>query len=552
LNDDIVQYHIKRVDTLKTDRGNFETQWEESALRVIPEHSGSFIGSKTHNLHGGQGANRTQHAYDATAVLANSRFASVLESIATPQNAYWHSLRPADKTLLRHRHIQKYFQDLADALFSARYAPYTGFITNMQQVYMGLGAYGNGCIYVDANPKGGLRYRNVHLGEAYFCSNHSGSVDTVYRVFNMSVKDIVDEFGAERVPAELIEITKNPTQQDTKMEIIHAVYPRKNPDSRRVDAAGFPYASVYILRDKKHLLAEGGYSTFPYPIARYQQAPGEVYGRGPAQLVSPSIKVINQEKKDLLTQSERAVRPVLLSYDDGNLGSFTLRPGRLNAGGLNKDGKRMVDVLPHGNVNIALEMMELEQKVINDAFLITLFQILVETPRMTATEVLERAREKGMLIAPTTARLQADLFGPMIEREIDVLSKQGALPEPPMELMDRDGNVLSYAVEFTSPMARMRDAEKASGFFRALQQALEVVNITQDPSILDHFDFDAAVPGIQFIQGAPVEWTRAMEQVEEIRQGREEKQSQQQAIDAMPAMAGLAKVAQGPKENQIP
>ena len=36
--------------------------------------------------------------------------------------------------------------------------------------------------------------------------------------------------------------------------------------------------------------------------------------------------------------------------------------------------------------------------VINDAFLVTLFQILTETPEMTATEVIERTREKGALL----------------------------------------------------------------------------------------------------------------------------------------------------------
>jgi hypothetical protein len=32
--------------------------------------------------------------------------------------------------------------------------------------------------------------------------------------------------------------------------------------------------------------------------------------------------------------------------------------------------------------------------------LITLFQIMVDNPRMTATEVMEKAQEKSMLLAP--------------------------------------------------------------------------------------------------------------------------------------------------------
>ena len=46
---------------------------------------------------------------------------------------------------------------------------------------------------------------------------------------------------------------------------------------------------------------------------------------------------------------------------------------------------------------------------------------------MTATEVLERAREKGALLAPTMGRQQSEALGPMIEREIDILVECGLM-----------------------------------------------------------------------------------------------------------------------------
>jgi hypothetical protein len=50
---------------------------------------------------------------------------------------------------------------------------------------------------------------------------------------------------------------------------------------------------------------------------------------------------------------------------------------------------------------------------------------------MTATEVLERTREKGALLAPTTGRQQSKALGPMIEGELEILARAGALPELP-------------------------------------------------------------------------------------------------------------------------
>lgn len=43
--------------------------------------------------------------------------------------------------------------------------------------------------------------------------------------------------------------------------------------------------------------------------------------------------------------------------------------------------------------------------------LVTLFQILTETPQMTAAEVVERTNEKGILLAPTVGRQQSEYLG---------------------------------------------------------------------------------------------------------------------------------------------
>ena len=533
-----VDYYCQRGSAIRSRRGNWETQWEESARRVIPEDSGSFFSRQTHNLNGSEGQKKTQDAFDSTAIIANQRFSAVIESLITPQNSFWAHLRPADKTLKNNRQARTFYEEFNEMIFRYRYRPIANFVGNSQQAYSGIGAYGNGILFVDTpDDSPGLRYRNIHLGEIYFVPNHAGVIDTAYRYFRLSNRQIMDQFST--VPDSVRAKAENPRQKDEEFEILHVVEPREDYDPRRVDGEGMRFKSIYIFVPEKAKMQDGGFRTFPYPIARYTQAPNEIYGRGPAQMVLPSIKVINQEKKDMLIQGQRALSPVLLSHDDGNLGSFTMKAGALNAGGLNKDGKRMIDSLPTGDLAAGFELMEMEAKTINDAFLITLFQILLDSPRMTATEVLERAREKGMLVAPTAGRLQAEFLGHLIEREVDLMAQQGLMPELPPIL--RDPEALIYTIEYNSPMSRMREAEKASGFMRSVSMVLEYVQATQDPSPLDWFDFDVATPMIQQINGSPVEWTRSEDAVADIREQRSEEVAKQQAIDALPGVAGLAK-----------
>lgn len=457
-----------------------------------------------------------------------------MESINTPQGSVWHRVAASDRSLRKNRAVRAFFDDLTEELFRQRYRPGAGFIGASQQSYVGLGAYGNGPVFVDADPeRAGLRYKHVHLAETFFVDNHAGVIDTMYRAFRLTARQALQEYG-DALP-EGIKTAATSNRSEDKFEFLHVVLPNSDRDPVRVDAEGMAFRSLHIaLTEGNKLLRAGGYRSFPYAVARYTQAPGETYGRGPAQTVLSAIKLLNQQKKTIIKQAHRVVDPVLLAYDDGVLDGFSLKAGALNRGGVNADGRALVQTLPTGNLSVGDKMMDMERQVINDAFLVTLFQILVDTPQMTATEVLERAREKGMLLAPVSGRLQADFYGPMIEREIDLLEQQGLMPEAPPILREA---AAEYKIEYDSPMTRMARSEGAAGFTRAAAQVFDFVKLTGDPAPLDHFDIDAAVPELMDIQAVPVRWTRDLEAVQAIRAQRAEQAQQKLMLENA---AGLA------------
>ena len=255
-------------------------------------------------------------------------------------------------------------------------------------------------------------------------------------------------------------------------------------------------------------------------------------------LVLPSIKVLNEQKKTMLTQGHRAVAPVLLSHDDGILDTFSMAPGAMNPGGVSAEGRPLVHALPVGNLAAGQELMDMERQVINDGFLVSLFQILVDTPTMTATEVLERAREKGALLSPTMGRQQSEMLGPMIEREVDVLLKQGLLPPMPDVLVEAQGE---FEVEYDSPLSRSQRAEEASGWLRTLEAAIAYANTTQDLSVLDQFDSDVIYQQLAEINAVPASWMRDPAAVQKLREDRAQQQQMRQMVEAAPAAAGVMK-----------
>lgn len=545
--DDIAANDLRRFDTAQGNRGTWEAHWEEIAKRVFPSYAGSFInrGETT------QGEKRTDEMVDPTAALALPKFAAAMESMLTPRNSTWHRLVPTDKTLQRNRTARMYFDDVNDILFRYRYAPNANYASQQHEAYMGLGAFGTAGLFVDKLQhfgERGLRYRAIHLGEIYFLENHQGIIDTALRKFDLTARQAYQRFG-DSLPSDIIEKAKDATKCDTKFWFLHTVMPRSEAegyDPERMDAKGMRYVSRYTsIHGKKRLQAdgkEGGYNTFPYPISRYVVAPGETYGRSPAMLVLPGIKVLNEQKKTFLKQGHRTVDPVLLAYDDGVVDGFDLTPGAVNYGGMSAEGRPLIGTLPVGNLAMSEKMMEMERYAINDAFLVTLFQILVETPAMTATEVLERTREKGALLSPTMGRQQSEALGPMIERELDVLGSQGLLP--PMPDIVRQAQA-DYDTIYDSPLSRAQRAEQGAGLMRLVGWGQEYAAVTGDVSPLDYIDWDAAMPDLADIQAVPSRWILDNKGVMAKRDARAQQAQQQQMIEAAPAAAGLMKAMPG-------
>ena len=454
-------------------RGQWEYIWEQIARRILTSYTLQFSGQNRAEQYPGQ--QFTEEMVDATGANALLRFAAVMESMLTPRNATWHYLEPSDPLLMKDRATRLWFEEATRTLFKLRYSPTANFASQKHEDYLMLGAFGTGALFIDRlknKRERGLRYRAVHLGQNYFMENHQGIIDTNYRKFSFTARQAVQEFGEKNLPEAIVKDAEDGVRSQKLHWFVHKVAPRdeKDYDPERLDERGMPFYECYVSITGKQVVREGGYFTFPYAISRYMTTPGEVYGRSPAMFALPSIKTLNEIKKTLLKQGHRSADPVLLAHDDGVLDSFSMKPGAINPGGLSADGRMLVQPLPVGNPVLGNAEANEERQTINDFFLVTLFQILVQTPEMTATEVIERAREKGSLLSPTMGRQQSESLGPQIERELDIAIREKLLPPMPPALIEAKGE---YSIRYDSPLSRMARAEEASGLMRLLDYTIK-------------------------------------------------------------------------------
>jgi len=537
---------VKQYEQAKQLRQPHEPGWRSAAAHCIPAQYSAWLtdgpapsNSKT------EAARRV--SYDTTGARSLLKYASVLNRLITPDGQKWHGLMASDPTLRKKARVRAYFDELTNLLFKMRYDPKARFKISMNEVYKSMGVYGSGPVYIGErrvslhNPVGGFKYVACSMRDVFFLVDDDGETSIVFRRFWLNVRQFKEKFpGVPMAPDMAAEASKPSPDETRYFEFIHYVCRADDYDPQAIDRRRHPWHACYVeVKGKTIIGEETGYRSMPYKIPRTETVAGDAYGYSPAVLSLAALGTASQIKKTVLKQGNKAVDPVILAADDNTMnGEFDQRPGAVNYGAIDRQGRQLVKAMETGNFRVAENLLADERRDVEDSFFVTLFQILTETPEMTATEVMERTAEKAALLAPTMGRGQSELIGPTIEREIDICDEMGKLPQMPPELVEAEGE---YEVVYTSPLARSMYAEEVSGFMRSVEMALGVANATQDMEILDHYDFDTAMPEIAEHMSVPARWMADPDKIKAKRKGRNAREEQSEMMKNAPALASAAK-----------
>jgi hypothetical protein len=525
----IAQELERRLRKLESDRASWDSRWQEIAERALPQHA---VFQHAHATRPPD--RRVERIFDATAGLALRRFSAVLESLLTPKQARWHSLKPIDGALENNYRVKLYLEEARNVLFKYRYASKSGFASQISEVFTALGSFGTAPFLIEEEVGKGIRYRSIHLAETYLCTDHRGMVDAVFRKFRYTARQAYQRYG-DRLPEKVARVLA--TDPDKEFWFLHVVQPAGSYVPGVLGPRGFAYDSFHICLEDKSLVGSGGFRVMPYAVPRFEDT-GTPYGWCPALLVLPEVKTANEQRRTLLRQGQLAVDPPILVHgDSGVLEAFHTRPGAINFNMVSPEGKQLAIPFQTG-ARLAEGREELAESraTIRAAFLNDLFQILIQKPNMTATEVLEWSQEKGDLLAPMMGKQQSELLGPCIERELDILAAMDVLPEMPRELAEAGGGV---RIEFEGPMSRFQRSTEAAGFSRTVETLTAMIQLY--PDVMDNFDRDEVLRSVADINGVPISWLLPPEAIAQQRAQRAQAQQQAMAAEQLPGQAAAAK-----------
>lgn len=524
----IIDFH----DTLERERREWEPLWKDCATYIDP-NSDDF-GSEAERK---QGQKKGEKVFDNTAIMARDRLAAAHESMLTPRNAKWHNLRSTNARLNEVEEVQEWFEQVRDRIFAARYSPKANFASQIGAYYQCLDTFGTAALFIDEAPGSNLRYKALYLGELYFAEDFQGRINRVHRKFTltaMQAKEMLDKGRFASLPKDILDAARDDSRKLTRYWFIHCVYQNDAYSARK--PGSWAYESVYVAVDYDHLCAEGGYRRMPYAVGRYTTGPRETYGRAPGMTVLRDIQMLQEINKTLIREAQRlADPPMFLSGNAGNT-PFSMRAGAINWNMVSAEGRQLAQAFQsNADLKGLLELIQDRRGSVNDAFYVTLFQILLDKPpNMTATEALLRAQEKGVLLAPTMGRQQSEFLGPMIEREIDILTEAGEFDDLPMpEIMRKAG--AGIEIVYDAPLNRLQKTDEAVGILRTVEALAEPAKI--DPSVYDVFQWDKVARTMAEANGAPSTVLNSLEEMAALKQQRMQEKQIEQASVAGPALA---------------
>jgi hypothetical protein len=382
-----------------------------------------------------------------------------------------------------------------------------------------------------------------------FSENHVGDVDTLFREFKLSARNVVRRWGEDAAPG-VVKTAMANNRQDEEFDFLHAVYPREDYSPYKRDRENMPFVSLWIFTGaEKKVMAEGGYRTFPYSVSRMYKMPRENYGRGPAIKALQTMGVLNAMALTNLVAGERMVEPAL-QVPDGYDRALNLSPGGINY--YSSQRGEIKPIITGMNVPFGLDFQERYEKAVQRWFHVDVFLALSMSAdhQRTLGEVLELKQEKMLLLGPQIGRQKREHIDSDLDRVFSILYDNGYFPRPPDIVLD---NMQEMQTEYTSPLflaQRRRDSDAALAVY---QKAALIAQSTQRPDVLDVLDDDAAIRLIADREVTPSEVIRSPELVAQMRAERTKKMQELQQMQAgMAAVEAAKSLGQTPVDPNNP
>jgi hypothetical protein len=522
---------------LELERSSFISHWTELSDYILPRRSRFFITDAN------RGDKRNQKIIDSTGTFALKTLIAGMMSGVTSPSRPWFKLSTPDPRMAEIGSVKDWLsivtQDMATIFLKSNL--YNG----LPILYGDIAVFGTSAMLIEEDFDDVIRSYPFPIGSYAISSNDKLIVDTFFREFTMTVRQIVDKFGIRDSDGNLQWDNLSPFvknqfdlhQYETRINVCHFIRPNPDYNPKKLKSKFKRYSSCYYERgaenaektsdsnsyDMDIYLSDKGYDYFPVLCPRWEKTAEDDYGTDcPGMLALGDIKSLQLMHKRKAQAIEKMVNPTLISPSHIKIKSALL-PGDIVYSD-EREGQKGIRPLHEVSPRIQELLLDIQdhQRRISRSFYEDLFLMLSQSDRrqITAREIDARYEEKLLILGPVLERINQDLLNPLIDITFDIMVRQGLVPPAPEELQGVD-----LKIEYLSIMAQAQKLVGLSGIERFTSFATQITQV--NPEALDKVDSDQILDVYADITSVPPGIVRTDDMVAIIRAQRANAQKMQ-------------------------
>lgn len=500
-----------RLSQLEHNRSRFIDRWTEAQKYVAPV---------VYNWHNLDAIPEIPNRYTSAPCNYLDTLVSGLVGYSASPNIQWYKLMLENPSQMDEYGVKDWLEETEEVM-NAEFNR-SNFYSQIKNIIQSAAVIGHGVMLCDEDLKDDkLRFSSITANEIYLDADEHGKIDTIFRKYLMTLRNAVDFFGLENLDQNYREDYKDVEKWNMNVEVLFAVFPRKEYDETIKDALNKPYAAIYVDLKHSKIILESGYDENPYAVFLWDQIPGLAYSNSPAICALPDIKELNIAKKTSMEICQTSAEPPMRV--SSSIRNVSLVPRGFTY--INTPDEIIEPIRTGENYPITLNEVEGMKQAVKDWFNVDFFLMLQQKQgRMTATEVQELQGEKSAVLSNLVISLNETLTQ-VIQRSFNLLAKQGKIPPVPESL---EGQSAAMKIDFIGPLAM---AQKKYHTLGGIQQALALVSpiMQMFPNAGDYIDPDVLMKRALEGQGMPQAIIREDEDVKKLREERMRAQMEAQA-----------------------
>ncbi|MFV8981146.1 portal protein [Serratia fonticola] len=524
------QFLMSQLSQLETARSSYDSHWKELCEFILP-NSGRFLTSEVAKN------KRNTKIVDPTGGLASRTLESGMLSGITSPTRPWFSLSTPNKQLMDSWPVKMWLTQVVGLMNDVMNK--SNWYQSLTVLYRSLGTFATGAISILEDDEDVIRTHVFPIGSYYVSNSARLQVDTVFRKYSMTCRQLVNEFGIDNVSAS-VKSSWESKSYEQYFEVVHAVLPNTDRDTGKLNSKNKRYSSVYFETggDGDKLLSEAGFDEMPILVPRWDINGEDAYGSScPGILALGCIKALQLQQKRKDQAIDKLVNPPMMAPSSLRNERISLLPGDVsyyNGAGDQAGFKPIYEINPR--VNELLASIQDSRQITDECYFVPLFNMFsqINTRSMPTEAVTELRDEKMLQLGPVLERLNDEFLDPAIDRIFNIMLRRGMLPPPPEELQGQP-----LRVEYTSVMAQ---AQKAVGIGSIERFVGFIGNMSQlFPAARDKLDVDNTIDEYGDMLGVPATITKSDEQVQAERQAQAQQAQAQQALQMGAQSADIAK-----------